>query len=267
VLPGWLKEFPPPAWLPVSAMALAWNVLLSVFSTCGAIVLVPHLFMHIVNHGLYGSICAKPTWYTDGYPGLMLHMFIVSKFPELLDTVLLVLQRKPVIFLHSYHHVTVLVFCWSAYVRDASAGIWYACMNYCVHSVMYAYYAAMGVKMLRKPASKFAIVITSSQILQMVVGSGVTFFTVYAKWSGMECHMQKSTQALGCAMYTSYLGLFVSLFRSKYKQKHFSKCSEILEKRVGDASGMFHGPSAEEPDGSPPVSTTRPVGKLSGKHE
>merc|ERR1711939_740759 len=110
-----------------------------------------------------------------------------------MGTVLLVLQRKPVIFLHSYHHVTVLVFCWSAYVRDASAGIWYACMNYCVHSVMYAY----------------------------------------------------------------YLGLFISLFRSKYKQKHFSKCSEILEKRVGDASGMFHGPIAEEQDGSPPVSTAR----------
>jgi len=111
--------------------------------------------------------------------------------------------------------------------------------------------------------------ITSSQILQMVVGSAVTFFTVYAKWSGWECHMQKSTQALGCAMYMSYLGLFISLFRSKYKQKHFSKCSEILEKRVGDASGMFHGPMGpEEPDGSPPVSTARiPGGKHNGKHD
>jgi len=165
-----------------------------------------------------------------------------------------------VIFLHSYHHVTVLVFCWSAYVRDASAGIWYAAMNYCVHSVMYAYYAAMAFPSLRKIASKFAVFITSAQIAQMVVGSGVTFFTAYAKWNGWHCHMARSTQSMGCAMYLSYLVLFVSLFRSKYQKKHFSKCSEILEKRVPDASGFFHG--REGPSPSPPESE-----KQNGKHD
>lgn len=263
--PGWMKSNPLPAWFPIRGINLAWNMVLSVSSTIGAYYVVPPLFNRVMSHGLHESICADPDWYTDGAVGLGLHLFILSKFPELLDTVLLVVAQKPVIFLHSYHHVTVLVFCWSAYVRNASSGIWYCAMNYCVHSVMYAYYSAMGFKSLRSATAKCAIFITSSQILQMVVGTAVTFYTVYAGWMGSPCHMERSTQVLGCAMYFSYLVLFVSLFRSKYQRKHFSKCSEILERKVGDASGMFHGPDA--PQGSPPVSANGHNGKHSAKHD
>jgi elongation of very long chain fatty acids protein 6 len=88
-------------------------------------------------------------------------MFIFSKIPELMDTVFLVLQKKPVrstrtpphtavhhdaqltahlapqvIFLHWFHHVTVLLYCWHAYVAGTAPGLWFACINYCVHSIM-----------------------------------------------------------------------------------------------------------------------------------
>ena len=43
----------------------------------------------------------------DGPVGLWVGLFIFSKIPELLDTVFLVLQKKRVIFLHWFHHVTV----------------------------------------------------------------------------------------------------------------------------------------------------------------
>ena len=47
-------------------------------------------------------------------------------------------------------------------------------MNYFVHSVMYAYYAAMGSAKLRPKVKKFAIYITLLQLLQMARG-GVRF--------------------------------------------------------------------------------------------
>ena len=40
-----------------------------------------------------------------------MYMFMLSKFPELVDTVLLVLRGRPVPFLHWYHHITVLLYC------------------------------------------------------------------------------------------------------------------------------------------------------------
>lgn len=48
----------------------------------------------------------------------------------------LILKKRPVIFLHSYHHITVLLYCWHAYASRNSAGLWFATMNYCVHSLM-----------------------------------------------------------------------------------------------------------------------------------
>jgi hypothetical protein len=40
------------------------------------------------------------------------YLYYFSKFYELLDTVILVLKKKPLSFLHVYHHSLVIVMCW-----------------------------------------------------------------------------------------------------------------------------------------------------------
>ena len=54
---------------------------------------------------------------------------------ELVDTLWLTLRKAPVIFLHWYHHVTVLLYCWHSYSSQIGTGLWFAAMNYSVHSV------------------------------------------------------------------------------------------------------------------------------------
>jgi len=198
-------------------MWFLWNLGLSAFSWFGLIITVPRLSNILLSHGYFKSICTDPwEWYTDGKVAFWLEMFILSKFPELLDTVFLVLQGKRVIFLHWYHHITVLFFCWQAYVRDAGTGLWYCAMNYSVHAVMYLYYAGMAVPAIRKYVSYMSLFITVAQILQMFVGAAVTMNAAWWWVRGFDCHLQGSTCSLGVVMYLSYLGLFVALFADKY---------------------------------------------------
>jgi elongation of very long chain fatty acids protein 6 len=57
-----------------------------------------------------------------------------SKVLELFDTVLLALRRKPIILLHWYHHITVLLFVWFSQVAaQTNAHIVYTLMNCIVH--------------------------------------------------------------------------------------------------------------------------------------
>ena len=89
-----------------------WNLLLAVFSMAGFARTFPHLAYYGSQLGYYASVCAPAeTSFGQGAAGLWTMLFIYSKVPELIDTVFLVIQKKEVIFLHWYHHFTVLLYC------------------------------------------------------------------------------------------------------------------------------------------------------------
>merc|ERR1719281_2012003 len=86
---------------------VAWNAFLSAFSCAGALYTLPHLVAGLAQAGLVPLITAKAeeTWGT-GACGFWVQLFIFSKVAELLDTAFLVARKRPVSFLHWYHHVT-----------------------------------------------------------------------------------------------------------------------------------------------------------------
>merc|ERR1711988_998254 len=131
------------------------------------------------------------------------------------DTVLLLLARKPVIALQWWHHSTVLLYCWHSYSVQIATGLWFAAMNYPVHSVMYGYFALMSTK-YRKMVTPYAIFITLTQLAQMLVGMFVTIKAVLYQDAGLECHVNKTNSVLGFAMYLSYFLLFLKLFIENY---------------------------------------------------
>ena len=144
-------------------------------------------------------------------------LFIYSKVPELIDTVFIVLRKKKLIFLHWYHHVTVLLYCWHAFSTLAGTGLYFVAMNYSVHAVMYGYYCLQALHML--PRSFPTVLITVAQITQMFVGTGVCMSAWFYKLSNQPCHNETSNLVAGGIMYGSYLYLFCDFAFGRYLRK------------------------------------------------
>jgi elongation of very long chain fatty acids protein 6 len=94
-----------------------WNILLAVFSWIGALRTVPYLVHILMTKDYYGTVCthAYDSWGSIDTTAFWIMLMNFSKIVELGDTVFIVLRKKPLIFLHWYHHITVLLFCWSAF--------------------------------------------------------------------------------------------------------------------------------------------------------
>jgi elongation of very long chain fatty acids protein 6 len=79
----------------------AWNLFLSIFSAWGMIRMVPHTLWLLSSKPFEETVCEPAhTLYGGGAAGLAVQMFCLSKIPELIDTVYIVLRKKPLIFLH-----------------------------------------------------------------------------------------------------------------------------------------------------------------------
>ena len=226
----------------------------------------------IQQSGLDYTLCTPPSeWQLQGATGMWIAIFVGSKWapppppgarglrpappprlPELFDTVFLVLRGKNVIFLHWFHHVTVCLYCWHSWANQIPPGIFFASMNYAVHSIMYFYYFATYSRRVTKALRPFSPLITTAQILQMVGGMAILLRVGYLQSVGGReaCPVNPPNWKLGLAMYASYCLLFCELFYYKYVSPEPSSKRDRREDvgcfpnaRTTDASGLFHPPS------------------------
>jgi hypothetical protein len=185
-----------------------WNLFLSLFSFCGVIRTVPQLLANLYVDGFEYTICEKAiVSYGSGATGLWAVLFVLSKLPELVDTAFIVLRKKPLIFLHWYHHVTVLLFCWHSYSVAAGNALYFIAMNYSVHAIMYGYYFLMAIG--RKPKWLPPVFITLCQISQMFVGVGICISAFLYSRNNPDCAVTSDNLFYGALMYASYFALFV----------------------------------------------------------
>ena len=195
-----------------------WNLFLSLFSFVGMTRTVPELIYNINNLTIKENLCSDPmTTFGKGACGLWVQLFIFSKIPELLDTFFIVARKKPLIFLHWYHHITVLLFCWHSYATEASTGLFFVAMNYSVHAMMYGYYYLMAIN--AKPKWLNPALITASQISQMVVGTSLCVMSGLLLANGDECSVKKENIIAGAIMYGSYLYLFCEFAVKRFLPK------------------------------------------------
>lgn len=191
-----------------------WNLGLAIFSIIGTLRTLPEM-IHVLHHfGFQHSVCSPSYVENSKVSGFWTWLFALSKVPELGDTVFIILRKQNLIFLHWYHHITVLLFTWYSYAEHISPGRWYICMNYLVHSLMYSYYTLRALR-IRVP-KQIAMLITSSQIVQMVLGCCVTYYGYALNMQGSKCQISEKTAKLALTMYGSYFLLFAHFFVNSY---------------------------------------------------
>lgn len=145
-------------------------------------------------------------------------MYYVSKFYELLDTVLLVLRKRPTPFLHVYHHSIVLFMCHVWLTSRLEFGSMGVLANTGVHVIMYYYYYLCSVG--RRPS--WASYITILQIFQFMVSFLLAVPYVIYSYDEAGCQGWWGF-LIALFINASFLYLFVDFYRKRYNSTNAKK--------------------------------------------
>lgn len=187
-----------------------WNMALSIFSGFGLYYLSVFTYKCIVEEGPLSIFSQdKLDFRKDDIVWMWTFYFIVSKIPELIDTVLIKVSGKEPVFLQWFHHVVTMLYAYYLGVTYEAShlGLLFAVMNYGVHTVMYFYFAIQPYLDRSNIIVKYSFVITILQTLQMFIALFGYFY----------CHfvLDKPFDWFGFTMYSIYAILFAQLLFTK----------------------------------------------------
>jgi len=143
--------------------------------------------------------------------GRLAFLFYLSKYYEFVDTIILVVKRKPVSVLQTYHHAGAVLTMFGLVYTQATATLWFVCLNSMIHTFMYTYYllSACGIRLPGKS------LITTAQIIQFFAGilCTVPMFVMRG-----ECQTDMQLLALGAvhAYVLPLIGLFTNFYIKSY---------------------------------------------------
>jgi len=170
------------------------------------------------NDGLFGLYCSRNHMNSQGPIYFWLYIYYLSKYYELLDTLFIVLKKKPITFLHVFHHSTVVAMVWLWIDENliyASLGM---AFNTFVHIIMYYFYFLAS---LEKPPM-WKKYITSLQIFQFVssflLSGPYVYYSLHINSDGhwdLRCAGWKAF-AFSAFCNSTLLYLFIRFYRSQY---------------------------------------------------
>jgi len=203
-----------------------WNSVLAIFSIMATARTLPELLAILQqSNGFHHSVCSSCDDVSKT-SAFWAFLFVLSKVVELGDTAFIVLRKQPLIFLHWYHHCTVLLYSWYSYGDYISPARWFVVMNYLVHSFMYSYYALKACRVhIPRP---IAISITLFQLSQMVVGIVVNSYAYWVKMNGEACDISYHHLHMGFLMYASYFVLFAHFFHQAYLRRRSTSATKTV---------------------------------------
>jgi len=165
-----------------------------------------------------------------GKVGFWLYIYYLSKYYELIDTIILVIKGKKVGFLHVYHHSIMIWITWFwIYYPWIEGSLWCVFVNSIIHFFMYMYYALSTLKY----DVWWKKYLTSSQIIQFI--TGIFYVSVYFYYYFNDLRFSRTspyfiTWKKGCggdlspalvaySINITFLYLFIKFYYETYKKK------------------------------------------------
>ncbi|KZZ95604.1 GNS1/SUR4 membrane protein [Ascosphaera apis ARSEF 7405] len=197
---------------------IAHNLILSTMSAILLALFIEQLLPTIYTHGLRYAFLDRRGGWTDNLVPLY-YVTYMTKYIELADTLFLVLKKKPLTFLHTYHHGATAFLVWTQMLGQTPVSWVVITLNLGVHVVMYWYYTQCG-RGIRVWWKKY---ITVFQIAQFVLDLGFVYYASYLFCTnGYPGYDQKGIKEClavlaGVVILSSYLFLFIAFYFSTYK--------------------------------------------------
>ena len=185
-----------------------WNLLLSIYSIYSTTQVISFLLSNLYNKGITYSVCTNQNRKQMELHPIIFFFCIYSKILEWGDTILLLLNKKNLSFLHYFHHYITFIYCVDSWSSQPTSGYIFCSMNVFVHSIMYFYYALNSIGIYL--SHTFKICLTSLQIGQMILGLSSLII------QKNNCPQDSFTENFGISMYLFYFYLFISFFINKY---------------------------------------------------
>ncbi|KAJ5581554.1 hypothetical protein N7535_000174 [Penicillium sp. DV-2018c] len=135
--------------------------------------------------------------------------FYLSKFYEVVDTVIILAKGKKSSTLQTYHHSGAMMCMWAG-IRYMAAPIWIFCLvNSAIHAMMYTYYTLTALRIRVPNAIKRSL--TTMQITQFVFGTNMAAAYLFVHYtipypSGSAALQQITKAASLAATATAELG-------------------------------------------------------------
>ncbi|KDQ63549.1 hypothetical protein JAAARDRAFT_147988 [Jaapia argillacea MUCL 33604] len=223
----------------------AHNIILSVGSGLLLVLMVEEIAPIFWRGGLFHALCDDEAWTRNLEFYYMINYYI--KYLELLDTVFLAIKKKPLAFLHVFHHSATALLCYTQLNGRTSISWVPITLNLTVHVLMYYYYYATagGARIWWK---KY---LTTMQIVQFIIDLVAVYFGTYSYYAAnyfkdtwphyATCAGTEGAAVFGCALLTSYLGLFINFYIQTYRHPKAAKGKKPVANGHAVANGSANG--------------------------
>lgn len=182
---------------------ILWNLSLSFFSFLGV------LFIILYDKNVLKYLILEEKEYS-AITRAVICIFTLTKVIEYGDTLFLILKKKKLTFLHSYHHLTVVIYCLYSQKELVSHAHYFVFLNLIVHSIMYCYFGCIYI--IPKIVYRFRKLITCLQIFQMFIGIFISYYAI----KNVDNNVYINNAIASFTLYLTYAFLFLNFYFNNY---------------------------------------------------